>query len=231
MIGILSDAHGNYGAFHTAIFHLSRLGAKKFYFLGDAVGYVPSIEVVEALHFMGSDVKCILGNHEIMMLQGGQTPSRELIYQHQQLREKLSIPQIEFMKSWPTHRRDQINGIAVLFVHGSPADFSNGYVYPNTDLNQFKPNSSFVFMGHSHYPFVRTTNDTTFVNVGSCGLPRDDGRFGAACLFDPKSSTVKIIRFDITDKTESLLAANTSVHESVHAVFARRNCSIFGEFL
>jgi len=231
MIGILSDAHGNYGAFHAAIFHLSRLGAKTFYFLGDAVGYIPSLEVVEALQLMGTDVKCILGNHEMMMFQGSEKPERELIYQHQQLRERLSIHQIEFLKSWPTHRREEIGGETVLFVHGSPTDFSNGYVYPNTDLNQFKPNSSFVFMGHSHYPFVRTANGTTFVNVGSCGLPRDDGRFGAACLFDPKSSTVKIIRFDITDKTESLLSANTSVHKSVRAVFARRNCSIFGELL
>lgn len=231
MIGILSDAHGNNGGFLAAIFHLRSLGAKSFYFLGDAVGYIPSLEVIEALRSMLTEVKCILGNHEKMLLQGPTNLERESIYQHGPLRERLSNHQIDFLKSWPTHRREMIAETRVLFVHGSPSDYTSGYVYPDTDLHQFNPCVSFVFMGHSHYPFIRSARGTTFVNVGSCGLPRDDGRFGSACLYDPVTGNVQVLRFDITEKTEAVLAENPSVHMTVHDTLARRNESIFGEFI
>lgn len=229
MIGILSDAHGNHGGFRTAISHLRSLGAKSFYFLGDAVGYIPSLDVVEALQSMGTEVKCILGNHEQMLLQGSAAPEREPIYQHQPLRERLSNHQIDFLKSWPTHRRELIAGTPVLFVHGSPSDHTSGYVYPDTDLDQFNPSASYVFMGHSHYPFVRSANGTTFVNVGSCGLPWDDGRFGGACIYDPATGNVQIVRFDIDEITKAVIAANPTVSLAVRDVLARRNQSIFEE--
>ena len=231
MIGILSDAHGNIGAFHAAILHLRRLGVESFYFLGDAVGYIPSLEVVEELRSMGAEVKCILGNHEQMLLQGATALEREPIYLHQPLRERLSGCQIDFLKSWPTHRREIIDGTTVLFVHGSPSDYTNGYVYPDTDLDRFHLGDSFVFMGHSHYPFIRSANGATFVNVGSCGLPRDDGRFGSAAIYDPVSGQTRVVRFDISAETEAAVAANPIVHLAVRDVLARRNESIFGDLI
>jgi predicted phosphodiesterase len=224
MIGILSDAHGNIDAFRTAILHMRGLGAETFYFLGDAVGYIPSIEVVDELLSMGSEVKCVLGNHEQMLLQGGTAPEREPIYQHQLLRDGLSAHQIDFLKSWPTHRRETVNGTKVLFVHGSPSDYTNEYVYPDTDLDRFHTSDSFVFMGHSHYPFVRSANGTTFVNVGSCGLPRDDGRFGSFVTFDPAAKSVRINRYSIEKSVAELCSRSlTGVHPAVLQVFKRRS--------
>lgn len=231
MIGILSDAHGNIGAFRTAILLMRGLGAESFYFLGDAVGYIPSVEVVKELLSMGAEVKCVLGNHEHMLLQGATALEREPIYLHQPLRERLSGCQVNFLKSWPTYRRETVNGTKVLFVHGSPSDYTNEYVYPDTDLDRFHTSDSFVFMGHSHYPFVRSANGTTFVNVGSCGLPRDDGRFGSAAIYDPVSGQARVVRFDISAETEGAVAANPIVHVAVRDVLARRNESIFGDLV
>lgn len=231
MIGILSDAHGNFAAFRTAIRHLRALGAKSFYFLGDAVGYIPSLEVVEDLQSMGAEVKCLLGNHEQMVLEGSTEAKREPIYQHHPVRERLSEAQSHFLKSWPTHRRESVDGRSALFVHGSPADYTNGYVYPDSELGQFRIDELFVFMGHTHHPFIREFGGTTFVNVGSCGLPRDDGRFGSAAIYDPANEQVHVLRFDITAETETVLAGNLDVHPNVRELFGRRKETVFGDIV
>ena len=231
MIGILSDAHGNVGAFRAAIHHLRGLGVESFYFLGDAVGYIPSLAVVDELMSMGAKVKCVLGNHEQLLFQKPTAAERELIYQHQSLRARLTDHQIDFLKSWPTHRRVTIDGTSMLFVHGSSNDYTNGYVYPDTDLGQFHPSEAFVFMGHSHYPFIRSANDITYVNVGSCGLPRDDGRFGAFARFDPTTKVVRVYRFGIEKFVAELCASNhLSVHPKVLQLFYRRSDYVSDDF-
>lgn len=230
MIGILSDAHGNIGAFRTAILCLRSLGARSFYFLGDAVGYIPTLGVIDELQLMGADVQCVLGNHEQMLLHGTVRLKTEPIYQHQPLHEELSDQHVKFLRSWLNYHRVIVNGTSLLLIHGSPNDYTNGYVYPETDLNQFQPQSSFVFMGHTHYPFIRSAKGTTFVNVGSCGLPRDDGRFGSAAIYDPVNARVRVVRFDISAETQTTLAVNPAVNAAVHDVLARRKESIFGDF-
>lgn len=224
MIGILSDAHGNIGGFLTALYYLRNNGVKSFYFLGDAVGYIPSLEVVDELISMGAEVKCVLGNHEQMILRGVSRPEREEIYQHQPVLDLISSDQINFLQTWPSHRREIICGSKVLFVHGSPRDYTNEYVYPDTDLACFNPDAAFVFMGHSHYPFIRSEGGTTFVNVGSCGLPRDDGRFGSFAIFNPATKSVSIYRYSI-EKVVAELHASTleRIHPAVLQVFQRRS--------
>ncbi|MCM8612107.1 metallophosphoesterase family protein [Accumulibacter sp.] len=229
MIGILSDAHGNTAAFRAAIDHLGRLGAQQFYFLGDALGYIPAVEVVDDLERMGTTVTCILGNHESLLLSGTTDPQREAAYQHQLIRSRLSGKQSAFIGSWPTHCRRSHGAVELLFVHGSPADFTNEYLYPDSDLGRFVLSESFVFMGHSHYPFIRAVGGTTFVNVGSCGLPRDDGRYGSFATFDPTVQMARLYRFDIGGSLASLAEDSRNlVHSSVIRLFARRAASLVG---
>jgi len=232
MIGILSDAHGNIAAFRSAISHLKHLGANNFYFLGDALGYIPSIEVVEELYNMGKEVRCILGNHELMVLNHLTNPNREPIYQHQPVRSKLTADHISFLKSWPTHRRATYSGSNVLFVHGGPNNFSNEYVYPDSDLDQYNVSEDFVFMGHSHYPFIKKVNATTFVNVGSCGLPRDDGRYGSCAIFNAATRAVSIYRYSIEDSaTEMPTLVRNQLHSSVLELFERKTAKLTGQIL
>lgn len=229
MIGILSDAHGNIAAFRSAISHLRRVGANEFYFLGDALGYIPSIDVVQELMNMGNEVKCILGNHELMVLTETTNPDREPVYQHQAIRNQLTPEHTALLKSWPTHRRETIVGSNVLFVHGSPNDFSYEYVYPDSDLSHFNFMDDFVFMGHSHRPFVRKVNKTTFINVGSCGLPRDDGRYGSCAIFNPSTRAVSICRYDIDDAMTAIPAdLRDQLHPSVLDLFERRTANLTG---
>lgn len=229
MIGVLSDAHGNIDGFRLAIERLERLGASRFLFLGDAVGYIPSIEVLQELQKMGNRVKCIKGNHEDMILRRCLNPVSELIYQHQRVIDQMTESLVSFVFSWPDHLILDFNGENILFVHGGPDDYTNQYVYPDTDLSNCSLKEKIVFMGHTHYPFIKTNGKTLFVNVGSCGLPRDDGRYGAAALFNPIDYSVKIIRFRIDLATKVAFENYAPVHSSVKALSHRSSDELLGE--
>lgn len=231
MIGVLSDAHGNGPAFGRAIELLRQCGVTRFIYLGDAVGYIPSPAVVLALRTLGSTVGCIRGNHEEMLLNDQIGSPQEEIYRIAEVRAKFSAEDLAFVASWPTHRVESINGFDCLFVHGSPDDFTRGYVWPDTDLSTFHTPYDFVFMGHSHHPFIRGEGNTCYVNVGSCGMPRDDGRYGACATMDPDTGKVRVLRFDISAPTQSAITREFSIHPSVSANFERRRDCVFGQFV
>ena len=215
MIGILSDAHGNGAAFDRAVEVLTQEGARSFVFLGDAVGYIPGRSVVASILSLGSRIACVRGNHEEMLLSRISDPARAEVYQHSRTAALLEPADVDILREWPDRRRLDCPAGRVLFIHGSPQDPLHGYVYPDTDLTAFDVPEDVVFMGHTHRPFVRPCGNTLFVNVGSCGLPRDDRTLGSAVLFDEQHGDVRVVRFDIQQQNRSVIAAVEGLHPSV----------------
>jgi predicted phosphodiesterase len=138
-IGLLSDAHGHNEAFCFGMNLLRNMGATHFYFLGDAIGYVPSTAVLSSLELLGENVSCICGNHESMFLKGLPAAADDDVYQLNAVRSRVTSAQCEMIASWPVSRQIKIDGQRLLFVHGSPDDPTYGYVYPDTDLTVFQP--------------------------------------------------------------------------------------------
>jgi putative phosphoesterase len=221
--GIISDAHGNVEAFRVAVSLLRERGAQKILFLGDAVGYFPGTAVVDEM-MASDDFLPIAGNHEVMLLDGNIPPERDAVYRLVETLETMNSGHLEFMRSWP--RKRVIRGACgnMLLVHGSPSDETYGRVYPQTDLSQFNMAAgTTVLMGHTHHPFIRKNGAALFVNVGSCGLPRDCGNLGAACLFDDTAGNAEILRFNIDAATRLALRRCGPVHPSVGQIFERRS--------
>lgn len=231
MIGILSDAHGNQPAFARAVSILRDCGADRFLFLGDALGYLASTAVLASIRELGNSIRCIRGNHEDMLLHGVVDQKRDEVYRHSTIRSMMSSADWDMIAAWPPSLRVDTEAGAALFVHGSPSDNTNGYVYPDSDLDAFAVAEHFVFMGHTHRPFVRTLGHTIFVNVGSCGLPRDHGALGSAGLLDDRTGKVRLVRFPITDETRQALEAASGAHESVLALASRRPQTYEGELI
>jgi putative phosphoesterase len=231
LIGLVSDAHGNSLAFDRAVDLLLAQGAQRLYFLGDAVGYLPSAAVLDSLARLGERVQCIRGNHEAMLVEGQSDAARERVYQLEVLRPELTPAQLAMIASWPALRNEVIDGQTVLLVHGSPADPTYGYVYPDTELAGFAPDADWVFMGNTHYPFIREQAGTCYVNIGSCGMPRDDGRYGSVALLDTKAHSARILRFDITAESRKVLEQFPMVHPSVRDLYERRRPGVIGEIL
>ena len=228
-VGFLSDAHGNREALEKGFQVLERSGATDIYFLGDAIGYLPGVAALEYLEHW--NVPCVRGNHEDMFLSAEWPVERDDIYRFSETRSSMSMNLRRAIDSWPTSRRIQFPVGQILMFHGSPDSHVHGYVYPDTDLSSFhvSPGTT-VFMGNTHRPFVRRYSGVTYVNVGSCGMPRDRGDSGAACLFDTVSGIVRILRFDIARQNDAAIARCGKVSQEVLELFARRPAErIFGD--
>jgi putative phosphoesterase len=206
LIGVFSDAHGHVAGFVSAIKLLKAAGAERLYFLGDAVGYIPNLDVLR-LQRKYSDLTCLLGNHEeLLLINSTDNCVKDEVYKHSQLRKLLTEDDIDYIKSLPRSLRYAIDGVQVLFVHGSPSNTTYGYVYPDTSLDDFKNfDADVVFMGHTHHYFVRSEYGRIFINVGSCGLPRDTNPRGCAVLFDTRTGSVTELRFSLSLSSKKIL--------------------------
>lgn len=229
LIGFISDAHGNKSAFDQGIDILLRQGVESVFFLGDAVGYIPSLEVLSSIEQFRSSIVCIKGNHENMLLSNKSHIANDEIYNIGVIKKKMTYKQKSLMSAWPPKKSLKIGDCNILIVHGSPSDPTNGYVYPDTDLSSFRHDANWVFTGHTHRPFIRNYSGIKYVNVGSCGLPRDDGRYASVAIFDSEIKIARIIRYSIEDSLSYYFNKYINIHSSVKELSFRRSNNLVGE--
>jgi putative phosphoesterase len=183
-IAVVSDLHGNVAAFRAIVSRLDDI--QHVLFLGDVAGYYRFVEPCLLMwdeRFVG-----VLGNHDQVLLQclanGTVDPSYEKRYGSALGRcvRDLSPRSIGILKSLPTQRSFQLDGVGIVMFHGSPSNPLEGRVYPDhRDWSEFanRP-EDIILLGHTHYAFIRKCGDKLVVNPGSVGQPRD--RSGAACF-------------------------------------------------
>lgn len=221
-VAILSDIHGNLVALNQCLEAVKKIEAQAIVFLGDAVGYFPDgDEVVETLRKSQAD--CLKGNHDAMVLGEIKTTAElQKVIDPEGSSAVLSDENKEFLKSLHSAERSLIDGLGILFTHGSPADPLQGYVYPDADLSSFDTDTfDLVFMGHTHHSFIKRTANCIFVNVGSVGLPRDYGNWMSFGLLDTESRTVEVIREQLNVRIIKDTYGKR-VHKSVLDVINRR---------
>jgi len=219
-IGFFSDVHGNTLALSAALKILDSKNCQQKIFLGDAVGYIPTTDALDQI--LGTnDIVCIRGNHEQMLLDSILTGYSDLdaIYQLIEVRSKLTSSHFEQLEQWPESLTFTFSGKKILCVHGSPANPIFGYIYPDSSMPEV--DFDYVFIGNTHRPFIRKIGRTTFVNVGSVGLPRDHGSWGSLVVLDPSIEDLRIIRFDISGSSRKISELGLSVHHSVLDIFDR----------
>lgn len=209
---LISDIHSNVEALTAVLEDIRQEGCEEIYCLGDVVGYGPNprecIDLVKA----NCDV-CILGNHDQGALfdpEGFHAAAEQAIFwtrdQLEDYESPTAIARWDFLGERPRAKREE----GLLFVHGSPRNPLNEYVFPEDIYDRRKLEKIFAlvqkccFEGHTHVPGVFTENMEFFtpedmeywypigdtkllVNVGSVGQPRDgDPRSCYAILEDDK---------------------------------------------
>ncbi|HAA71021.1 MAG: phosphoesterase [Planctomycetaceae bacterium] len=209
-LALISDIHGNLEALRAVLEDIRQQGIKDIWCLGDVIGYGPNpCECLDTV--MRSCSLTILGNHDQAALfdpEGFNPVALQAIYwTRDQLDAVGARDQInarwDFLGELPrTHKVDDL-----LFVHGSPRDPTNEYVFPEDVYNLRKMEGLFsrfegyCFQGHTHIPGmfplegdfrspdelggeVVLTGDKAMFNVGSVGQPRDSDPRGSYVILD-----------------------------------------------
>jgi predicted phosphodiesterase len=250
VIAIISDIHSNLAAFEAVIEDIRSRHVDRVLCLGDVVGYGPQPRECVAL-----DRKLgvtIMGNHDEAILHSHKTEQFNLRAEMaiEWTREQLSTQgtqeevaeRFDFLRSLPEMEDRTVDGVPLLFVHGSPRKPLREYVFPRDVQNKEKMREIFslirglCFVGHSHVPGIYTEDlrythpselellkiyhfeekQKAVVNVGSVGQPRDnDSRACYVTLTDEADAVVfRRVRYDV-EKTRKLIYATTGLDNSL----------------
>jgi putative phosphoesterase len=225
-VGIISDVHGNHYALQKALEIFRSYDVKKYIFLGDSIGYIPSLKALNLLYKNSDDFICIRGNHEDMLLNDKIPPDKDKIYHLSQLQSEISKQHKNFITNWKNKLVVEMKNKKFIFFHGSPKDYIYGYIYPDTSLDEFDENYDIFFMGNSHWAFDRSQGYKRFINPGSCGLPRDHGKYASIGIFNFLNQEYSPIRFDISMYYNMLCKEHPKIHTSVLDLKNRKKIKI-----
>jgi diadenosine tetraphosphatase ApaH/serine/threonine PP2A family protein phosphatase len=228
MKAILSDIHGNLEALQAVLEDIANFSVEEMYCLGDVIGYGPNPR--ECLDLVMQCKVTLLGNHD----QGAifdpvgfnDIAERAIQWTRRQLDAPIPSRQAsdrrwEFLGDLPRSFKE--NGM--IFVHGSPRNPVNEYIFPEDIYNQSKLGRIFslvekyCFQGHTHLPgiFIEQAPEDyfqflspdeidytydldghkTLCNVGSVGQPRDGDWRACYILLDGKRIHYRRLEYDV----------------------------------
>lgn len=220
---LISDIHGNLEALQAVLEDIASVGVDDVYCLGDIIGYGPNpCECLDLV--MKHASKTILGNHDQAALfdpDGFNPMALQAIYWTRDQLDNGPGTSTQINDRWDFlgELPRQIDEGQYRFVHGSPRDPTNEYVFPEYVFDTRKMEILFgkfdhlCFMGHTHLPGVFTTEcdfvtpdncghtytfgaDKLMINVGSVGQPRDDNNKSCYAILDSEAKTVSFRRVD-----------------------------------
>lgn len=229
---LISDVHSNIEALRAVLDDSQKHGVTEVYCLGDVVGYGPNPR--ECLDYILNLPVCILGNHDqaAMFDPDGFNPValQAVYWTREQLDGGPGSPTArnrrwDFLGELP--RVHSENGC--LFVHGSPRDPTNEYVFPEhvydarRMANLFGRIERFCFQGHTHIPGVFTENGEFFgpeecdyrypldgpklmVNVGSVGQPRDSDPRSCYVIMSDTEIVFRRVEYPLERTVEKIYA-------------------------
>ena len=193
-IAVFSDVHGNYLNLISFFESCTKLGIDKYICLGDLCNYYSDNEKV--IHFIKEkNILCLLGNHDEFYTKDNllSDEKKKKYNFDESLLDKKDC--ISYLKSLPRKYETSIGKNSILFCHASPTDLLYTYIYPTTDLNQYKNLPyNFVFVGHTHRQFLKSIGNVTICNVGSIGLPRDNGSLMSFAVLDTVTMNITLYR-------------------------------------
>ena len=186
---VLSDIHANRAALEAI-----REEYDVCLFLGDVVDY--ALEPAPCIEWVRQRATyCVRGNHDHGVAQKvflqGAAGFRYLTGVTRPLTvERITDAQRRYLGAMPTSRMLTLDGKRYLLVHATPRDPMDEYAPPDVDFWKRKLDgikADYVCVGHTHVQFILQVGETTVLNPGSIGLPRDGDPRAAYAVITPEA--------------------------------------------
>ena len=200
---VFSDVHANLPALEAVLEDMERRRIHPIICLGDLVGYGPFPNEVAAL--IGERrIPTIMGNYDQGI--GYATGDCGCAYRTEEQRaegavslrwtqEAVTEETRAFLRVLEDRFLLETPAGEILVIHGSPRRI-NEYLFedrPESALARIVKENPYrgILFGHTHIPYVRQVEGTTFVNVGSVGRPKDGDWRACYALMDPAASPLE----------------------------------------
>jgi putative phosphoesterase len=223
---ILSDIHANWYALEAI---LDKESYDALIFLGDAVDFGPNPR--NCIKFLMKSSKGrfwgVRGDHDHAMAYGINSKCPEELNIISAITREwgegfLSSEEIGFLRRLPLDNKFSVNGMNFELVHGSGLDHrkfckckaKSGDLYCNyySDEMDEEKERKFIFVGHSHKPFIKTMGNTTILNPGSVGQPRDFNPRASYAVIDNGTPYIRRVTYDIERTVKDLEKSSLPKH-------------------
>ncbi len=209
-IAIFSDIHGNYQALTSILNDINNKGIKKIYCLGDIISIGPcSRECLDLV--MNSNIKTVLGNHEIYFTRGTKIDKKA---DHEQKDHNLWTASMlnkkhkEYLLKCPFKIDDTIGEYKLSFQHFLFKDNYEKKSYPFKPIKFVYQNdkedilnkldADITFIGHEHKAFKFKNNNKKLIDIGSSGCTKNNETFYTLVTLNGKNISIKriILKYD-----------------------------------
>ena len=200
-IGIFSDLHSNVYALNKMLNLESNVD--RWICLGDFVGLFPPVnEVVDKFRIY--EFVVIKGDHEKFLLSG---KKMEYSFTGNDAleRQRKQITQInkEYISTLNDALSITLGGIKMRLLHTFQSDNEQSDKKYSIDLKALNDKFSdfdIVMFGDTHLPLILYCKDVVLINPGSCGFPIDVTGKPSYIVFDTRTLSCKIKRFQFNKK-------------------------------
>lgn len=205
---VFSDIHGNVYALEAMLKQAENLEAEGYIFCGDVMGYFMYQEKCIKYLQQLPNLYAVKGNHDFYYIESLSNKKKGAIYAEKygtSYLKVLSSSARKYLDGLPEKIEFQCGKKRILITHGSPENFLEGRVYPDTQVDTFLYESyDIVILGHTHYRMYRRIGNTILLNPGSLGQPRDFKGY-SYCIVDMNTAefifkTVKINQRKLVDQ-------------------------------
>ncbi len=194
-VAVISDIHANLIALQEVLKDIENEKCEHVICLGDLVLAGP--QPISIMDFISKqDWTIIQGNTDRLIAEYSQETVEKLkeIYpvMANALVDDMNYMTEDirnFLKELPPQLEMEIEGVKVLFVHGSPRA-NNENILPNRPLKEIEEilsgvDADLILCGHTHIPCgYQTSNKQTVVNVGSVGRPMTSAPLACYAVID-----------------------------------------------
>jgi predicted phosphodiesterase len=179
-LALISDQHANDVAFRAALEDVERVGVEEIVCLGDvAQGGAEPAQTLDRLASLGCET--VLGNADALLLEVPMDSPEPVTERHLEVREwtlsRLSASHVEQLRSFAPTVRRELDGVSLLFCHGSPRSYDD-VLLPETGGGEalgpyLGHGAALLAGGHTHLQWTRRIEDGIYVNPGSVGISYD----------------------------------------------------------